>query len=224
MKTAYVGAGGKTTLLKRRARELHARGQKVLIASSTRMFIEENTLLTDDPQQIIRQLQQTGLVMAGVPCGEKMGPLSPETLRAVQPYADAILIEADGSRHLPLKYPAPHEPVIDADTDEIIVVCGMHALGKPAGAVCQRMELVQQHLGVSPEEIITPEHILRLALNAYLLPLQASHLRAELRFCAAHDGSDVQLRAAEYLSEEMQPRGIFCCEIEQCCISSQYMH
>lgn len=221
MKIAYVGAGGKTTLLKRRAGELHARGLKVLIATSTRMFIEENTLLTDDPDEILCRLSETGLVMAGVPCGEKIAPLSPETLRAVQAHADAVLIEADGSRHLPLKHPAPHEPVIDPDADEIIVVCGMHALGRPAGEVCQRMELAEQHLGFSPEEIITPEHILRLALKAYIHPLQSAHPRANIRFCAAHDGSEPQLRAAESLISAMQARGVPCCGIDKSCISQE---
>lgn len=219
MKIAYVGAGGKTTLLKKRARLLVSRGMKVLIATSTRMFIEKDTLLSDDPEMIIRTLRETGLVMAGIPCGEKIVPLSAETLRAVQAYADAVLIEADGSRHLPLKYPAAHEPVIDGDTDEIIVVCGMHALGHPAGKVCQRIELVQQHLGFAPEEIITPQHILRLVLEGYILPLKKTHPRAEIRFCTAHDGSASQLQGAEFLAREMEVRGIACCEISECCIS-----
>lgn len=221
MKIAYVGAGGKTTLLKRHARSLASRGMKVLIATSTRMFIEPETLLCDDPGEIIRHLLEKGLVMAGAARGEKIGPLSPETLRAVQPHADIILIEADGSRHMPLKYPAPHEPAVDSDTDEIIIVCGMHALFRPAGEVCQRFELARQRLGFLPEEIITPEHILRLALDAYILPLQASHPRAKICFCAAHDGSEAQLQAAEYLADEMRKRSIACCEIAQCCISSQ---
>ena len=43
---------------------------------------------------------------------------------------DVILIEADGSHGLPLKYPRNNEPVVDKDSNEIILIT-LKGLGKP---------------------------------------------------------------------------------------------
>lgn len=51
-----------------------------------------------------------------------------------------ILVEADGSRHMPVKIPAPYEPVIPACSDEIAVIMGHHAIGRSVGEVCQRFD------------------------------------------------------------------------------------
>ena len=44
---------------------------------------------------------------------------------------DVILIEADGSHGLPLKYPRNNEPVVDKDSNEIILITSLKGLGKP---------------------------------------------------------------------------------------------
>ena len=41
-----------------------------------------------------------------------------------------LLVEADGSRRLPLKAPAPHEPVIPEWVNTVVVVAGLSGLGK----------------------------------------------------------------------------------------------
>lgn len=46
-------------------------GGKTVLVTTTRMFIEEDTLLTDDAIAILRALKETGYVMAGLPEGEK---------------------------------------------------------------------------------------------------------------------------------------------------------
>ena len=57
---AIVGSGGKTTLLKKMAASFRAEGKRVFVTTTTHMFQEENMLLTDDPQTIIRALQEEG--------------------------------------------------------------------------------------------------------------------------------------------------------------------
>ena len=52
------------------------------------------------------------------------------------------MIEADGSRGMPLKVPADYEPVIDEDTDEIILITSMKGLGKRVKDVVHRYELL----------------------------------------------------------------------------------
>ena len=110
---AVVGSGGKTTLIHRLAEEYRAQGKKVFVTTTTHMRIEADTLLTDDPRSIIQALEETGYVMAGIREGEeKIRALPREVYEAVCAHADAVLVEADGSRGLPLKFPSGSEPVI----------------------------------------------------------------------------------------------------------------
>ena len=102
---AFVGSGGKTTLLKKMAAQFRSEGKTVLVTTTTHMFAEADTLLTDDAATIIQALQENGYAMAGIPDGAKIQALSKETFDAVCPHADVVLVEADGSKMLPLKYP-----------------------------------------------------------------------------------------------------------------------
>ncbi|MBR2048681.1 MAG: putative selenium-dependent hydroxylase accessory protein YqeC [Oscillospiraceae bacterium] len=193
---AVVGSGGKTTLIHKLAARYHSEGKTVLITTTTHMFLEKDTLLTDDADAIIGVLRETGYAMAGIPEGEKIKPLSKETFDAVCACADVVLVEADGSKRLPLKYPNAAEPVIPENTDEIIVVCGLNALGKKAKEVCHRLELVKACLGIEDDTVITPAHIQKLVTEGYLKPLRAAYPHAGITLCPRHDGSADQRAAA----------------------------
>jgi xanthine dehydrogenase accessory factor len=219
---AVVGSGGKTTLVKKLADRYHSEGKTVLVTTTTHMFIEEHTLLTDDADVICRALKETGYVMAGLPDGMKLKPLSQETFDAVCDCADVVLVEADGSRMRPLKYPNATEPVIPDNTDEIIVVCGLNAIGQQAKDVCHRMELVQACLGISEDTRIEPEHIQKLVTEGYLNPLRKAYPHAKVSVSPRHDGSLYQRTVASLLQHEQdvtlirkewfcpQPRLILC--------------
>jgi xanthine dehydrogenase accessory factor len=86
-----------------------------------------------------------------------------------------VLVEADGSKHMPLKFPSENEPVIPHNTDEIYVVCGLHAIGRKAKDVCHRLELVKNCLGIEDDTPITPEHVHKLVLEGYLRPLSEKY-------------------------------------------------
>ena len=168
---AVVGSGGKTTLIKKLAQQYRAQGKTVLVTTTTHMFIEEDTLLTDDADTILRALRENGYAMAGTPAGVKFRALSPETFHTVCAQADVVLVEADGSKHKPLKFPNATEPVIPEHADEIIVVWGPHGLGRPAREVCHRLELVLECLGIDGDTPITRDHVARLLEKGYLTPL-----------------------------------------------------
>ncbi len=172
MVITVVGSGGKTTLIRKLAREYRAQGKSVLITTTTRMFIEPDTLLTDDASSIISVLNQTGYAMAGIPEGPKIRALSEETYAQVCAHADIVLVEADGSKHMPLKFPNATEPVIPGHTDEIIVVCGRIAIGRPAREVCHRLPLVKECLGIDDDTVITEYHVKTLVERGYLHPLR----------------------------------------------------
>ena len=219
---SVVGSGGKTTLIKKLARQYRSQGKTVLVTTTTHMLIEDGTLLTDDAETILAALKETGYVMAGVPEGPKIKGLSQATFQNLCAAADVVLVEADGSKGLPLKYPNDTEPVIPDNTDEIIVVCGLNALGQPAKDVCHRLERVQVCLGIGETTPITPVHIQKLLTEGYLNPLAAAFPKARISISPRHDGTLYQRTVAALLQNRQdvslirqewfypQPRLILC--------------
>lgn len=199
---AIVGSGGKTTLLKKMAEKYRSQGKKVFVTTTTHMFIEEDTLLTDDADTIIQELRDKGYAMAGIPDGVKFKALSEETYAKVCVHADVVLIEADGSKHMPLKYPNKTEPVIPDNTEEIIVVCGLNALGQMAKEVCHRLELVKECLGIRDDTLISPSHVQKLVTEGYIKPLQEKYPDKKITLAPRHDGTLYQRVIAALLKEE----------------------
>lgn len=199
---AVVGAGGKTTLIHRLAEEGRAQGKKVLVTTTTHMRIEPDTLLTDQAEPIIQALETTGYAMAGIQEGEKIRSLPPEVYKAACAHADLVLVEADGSRGLPLKCPGDNEPVIPDNADEILVVCGLAGLGKPAREVCHRLERVTACLGITEDTLITPAHVQRLVTEGYLLPLRQRYPDKKVTLMPRSDGSLYQRAVASLLALE----------------------
>lgn len=198
---SIVGAGGKTSLIKEMAAKYRAEGKTVLVTTSTHMFIEENTLCTDNAERIISRLEETGFVMAGIPEGLKIKPLSKKTYEVVCKHADVVLVEADGSKHMPLKSPNESEPVIPDNTDEILVVCGLHSLGQKAKDCCHRLDLVKACLGIDDDTVITPFHVQKLVEEGYLKPLRLKHPDKKISIVARHDGSLYQRAVTSLLQQ-----------------------
>lgn len=199
MVIAIVGSGGKTTLLKKLAREGRDQGKTVFVTTTTHMFIEPDTLLTDDGETIVRTLLETGYAMAGIPIGEKIKSLSPEIYEAVCAQADLVLVEADGSKRMPLKYPNAGEPVIPGNADEIMVVAGLNSIGRKAKDVCHRLELVKACLEIGDETLITAAHVAKLVSEGYLKPLGRKYPDKKITLVLRHDGSAAQAEAISIL-------------------------
>ena len=199
---AFVGAGGKTTLIRRQAEQYRAQGKTVFVTTSTHMFIEPDTLLTDDADVIIGRLKRTGYAMAGLPEGKKIRALSPGTYRRVCAAADVVLVEADGSARKPVKFPNAAEPVIDDNVDEIVIVCGLHAVGRPLGQAAHRPALAAACLGVPEHTPLTVEHIARLVLQGYLRPLRQKYPGVSLSVYPAGGTRAQAQRLLSILGEE----------------------
>ena len=153
---SVVGGGGKTSLIFRMMEELTAAGKKVLITTTTHMAYEPDRPFAEDGDMIsIKQnLEEYGYTIAASLDREKhkIGALSEEKLKEIKVLADVILIEADGAKRYPLKVPASWEPVIWEQTDLVIAVAGMDAVGRPIREVCHRPECVADFLGKETEE------------------------------------------------------------------------
>lgn len=200
---AVVGSGGKTTRIHALAERYRAEGKRVLVTTTTHMLAEPDALLGDDALAIARQLAERGYSMAGTPGPEgKLCPLPEEVLARAAAAADVTLVEADGSRGLPVKYPANWEPVIPPGTERIDVVTGLSALGQPWEKVCHRGELVAQCLGLAPGEKLTPVHLQKLVEAAYVQPLRAKFPGVEVRVCPGQADSLYQRAVAAFLAAE----------------------
>lgn len=170
---SLVGSGGKTTLLFALANELAQLGRRVAVTTTTHIYRPDAQqcmhVVTDgDLSKMDAFLAQARLVTVGVPAENgKLGPPAAEVLEYLRRMADVVLIEADGSRGLPMKATAEHEPVIWPKTQRILAVAGLSALGEPLGTVCHRVQLAQNILCVPPEHAVAPEDMARLLLACY---------------------------------------------------------
>jgi len=179
---AVVGSGGKTTRIHQLTEEYRKIGKKVLVTTTTHMYWEDGCVLSGKVDEIIERLESYGYCMAGMPAENgKMKALTLGIYEAVCEYADVVLVEADGSKGMPVKFPAEHEPVIPANVDEIHIVTGLCAVGKPLKEVCHRKELVQKCLGVSEDTILTKKHLEILLQKGYVEPLKKEYPKVTLK-------------------------------------------
>ena len=141
-------------------------GRKPIVTTTTHLFREDSPLFLEDPSvgEILALLDKEGCVFAGGKAGNgKIRSLPEEVLEAVLKLPNPVLIEADGAKMLPVKFPADHEPVILPQTTHILYICGMDAPGRKIKEVCFRAELLADFLGKSPEELLTTQDIAALA-------------------------------------------------------------
>lgn len=76
--------------------------------------------------------------------------------------ADYVLVEADGSKGLPLKAHLPHEPVIPESVLQVIQVVGLSGMGKPIGKAAHRPERYAELCGCGLQDIAIPERMAKV--------------------------------------------------------------
>ena len=130
---SVVGAGGKTTTIRRLTDEMEKRQKNVAVTTTTRMKKEPHFLLGADAERITQRWGQTHQVWFGEQDDnpEKVRGVSEALLDEVRKYGpDLFLIEADGARRLPCKVPESWEPVIYQKSTRVLAVYGLDAVGK----------------------------------------------------------------------------------------------
>jgi probable selenium-dependent hydroxylase accessory protein YqeC len=150
---AAVGGGGKTSLLQALGAECFAAGARpVVLTTTTHIFPpsppEETHLFLGEAGRLAAQItgrqpwtapitlarRRVGeAAVPGVPHERKMKlrGFGAEEIEQLRRSEGALLVEADGSRGLPIKAPGPEEPVIPPGTDIVLGVVGLDALGSP---------------------------------------------------------------------------------------------
>lgn len=192
--TAIIGGGGKTTLLYALAKECAAQA-KVIVCTTTHIFPPEHMpcLCTDDEAQIRAALEKTNCLCLGTRCenGKLAAPALP--FERLLQLADFIFAEADGSKHLPLKAHAAHEPVIPPEANQTILVLGVSGLGKKIAEAAHRPALYAEKLGVTEDAVITPE------LAARVLEREGLHTRVLVNQVETEKEMEMARRLAENL-------------------------
>ena len=173
---AFVGGGGKTSLMFALARALAGRGQRVVITTTTRIFAAQIKLApavcfftTEDAadteaERLGQHLARYGtcLVVGEVQGDKALGlPADLPARLLARPDVDHLLVEADGSRMRPVKAPAEHEPVIPVGTTLLVPVVGIDALDGSIQDVAHRPELVARLLNSEQWTVNSEQWFLR---------------------------------------------------------------
>ena len=136
------GAGGKTSYINNISKKY--KNKKVIITTTTKIFktenyishIDEETFKNNNIITLGKEFDKDKLIYAG-----------DKELKNALRFADIIFIEADGSKYHALKIPNDKEPVIPDFIinyiSEIIVVMGVHAIGRKLSEVCYRYNLAK---------------------------------------------------------------------------------
>lgn len=164
---SVIGSGGKTSYIHELKDKYVSLNKSVLMCTTTHMLIEEGTLVDPSYDEIMHRIEMYGYCHAGNHCDEfKIGALDEDLLNRLKQVVDVILIEADGSKQLPLKFPNVNEPVIDSDSDEVVLISNLNGLNKPVKEVVHRYELTN----LDPNELVTPR-IIQDLIRVYLKKL-----------------------------------------------------
>jgi probable selenium-dependent hydroxylase accessory protein YqeC len=177
---SIVGAGGKTSLMFRLARELSGQGAAVLSTTTTKIYTpsrrqssiviisESARALAIKAGEILKRYSHISAGRRLIPFQDKLKGFPPEAIDALWQSGVFrwIIVEADGAAGRPLKAPAGHEPVIPQSTKWVIGLVGLKAVGK---ALTERWAFRPQRVskitGLAPGATITESAIAEVLTN-----------------------------------------------------------
>ncbi len=145
--TAIIGSGGKTGLLYRLAQEL---GPRVILCTSTQIYPPTHVPVVEWVESCDRPV----CVGSPNPNGKLGSPK--QSFSELARLGEYVLVEADGSKHLPLKAHAVHEPVIPEGSNQVITVVGASGLGQSIYDSVHRPEIF---LKLTGSEIASPKAV-----------------------------------------------------------------
>lgn len=91
----------------------------------------------------------------------KISSWDEEFLQEIVSLADITLIEADGAKRLPFKFPKQNEPVYISSSNKVVYIVGMSALNQPLKSLC-RAELLAKFLQKQVNENLTKNDIIKV--------------------------------------------------------------
>jgi probable selenium-dependent hydroxylase accessory protein YqeC len=175
---AFVGGGGKTSLMFALAEELLGRNKIVLTSTTTKVSYNEAKLapwvVLLEGSVKMKELGEKLRSERHVFVSERL--LDSGKVQGIDPSLadifyrelplDYLLVEADGSAGHPAKAPASHEPVIPDSVTVVLALLGLEALGRIfSSETVFRPELAEQIMGLKSGEVLSAAAIAKLFLN-----------------------------------------------------------
>lgn len=159
--TSVIGSGGKTTLLAHLAEELAPSGTVALTTTTHILPFEGMPLLNGEDLDELRRVLETRRVVCVAGRSEETGKLEAPAcgVAALAQVADYVLVEADGSRRLPLKAHEAWEPVVPEGSGQTILVLGASGFGQPVREVVHRPEAFCRLAACGLDDAATPEAV-----------------------------------------------------------------
>ena len=227
---ATVGGGGKTSILNAIARECREAGwSPVILTTTTHIFAPQpenkGNLLLGNSDSLKRTLFERSnrdwpdqLTLARTRVGMAPVPGNPDKMRMklrgfevgeisnFRIAGGVVLVEADGSRGLPIKAPGPDEPVLPPETNLVIGVVGLDSMGKPIDKFhVFRPERLVEVTGLSLGDPVDAETIGRLAAHPEGLFRRSPQSARRIVFLNKSDliGAMAKLEQINYIVSEL---------------------
>ena len=203
---SLVGAGGKTTLMFRLAKELSLGGKKVVTTTTTKILEptpeETRSLFIDPDEEKIKDFVRGHLdqyhhitiarerleskKLKGVPPNLVDGLWNSQGM-------DMIIIEADGAAGRPVKAPRENEPVIPKSTTLVVAILGVDGM----------------EVGLNEENVFQPERVSKITG----IPVGEKLTDEAMALLIAHPegifkGSPLSARVAVFLNKVDIPNGV----------------
>ena len=173
-----MGRAARPPLMDRLGRELASQGKRVILTTTTKIYKprEYPSIIGSGFKTVAASLAATLALRSPVVLGReitaegKLTGIDPDWPRAFLDgnLCDAVLVEADGAAHKPIKGYAVHEPVFPRSATLLIPVLGYDALGIPIDDDhIHRVEAFCTLTGARPGGRVTIHNF--LAVMAYMI-------------------------------------------------------
>lgn len=156
-----------TTHIRDPRREAHTRSYDAVLLDAG-LALPPSDGFSEKADGLIRASDERGAVQViasrELPEEGKLAGIHPLWISVLSARWDLVLVEADGSRGLPVKAPAAHEPVLPPAPDLVLGMVGLDCLGRPMdGAAVHRPELFGPLVGCASGAAIGVGHLAILA-------------------------------------------------------------
>ncbi|NQU68676.1 MAG: putative selenium-dependent hydroxylase accessory protein YqeC [Candidatus Marinimicrobia bacterium] len=163
---AFLGGGGKSSLISQMGEEFSRIYSKVALTSLTKSGIDhrETVCFPDkfagcdlsvhftlaNPLKILRQ--------SNLP--DKLNGVSVDELNDIWRQSDVCLFECDGARKLPLKVHLDHDPEVPNFATHVVIIVGADVVGTtPAEGLVHRADRFCNTWEISPNSVLIPDFI-----------------------------------------------------------------
>ncbi|PKK89626.1 MAG: putative selenium-dependent hydroxylase accessory protein YqeC [Candidatus Wallbacteria bacterium HGW-Wallbacteria-1] len=174
-KILLLGSGGKTTLMSVMCRLILTAAPRSFASTTTKIALPADWadhIIDLQSRESLCSCPERGVVFfhsgtetdraTGVVKALGISSSAAEELSGMEP----LIIEADGSRGLPLKAPASWEPVLVAPPFGVVLVMGVNGIGKPlSNRFVHRCDLFSEITGLHHYDPVTEESLAQLILS-----------------------------------------------------------